>query len=639
MQALPAVVVLALAAFMVEREGGFGITVWAPVALVVLALAVTVAFAAGGRLRDAPRLTLVAIGCFAAFAAVAFASIGWAEVRGDAWQGSNKALLYLVEFALLAAWPIAADGLWPLLLVFAAVVCAEGVWTVERIAHSTDVSQFTIGTRLSEPLGYPNATAALYMIVAWLMLGLATRTWLSAWARGVAFGLTGLSAALNLLTESRGSVYTLPLVVIVYFAIVPGRLRSAAAVGVVALAFLPMVRPVLDVYGAQPARLPSTFGRAIGVALVFSAFLGVAGVLFAYVDRRWTPSKLVVRGWTATLVAVVLLGLGTTAAVTSPWAHLGDAWHSFKYTGEPTGLSSHFGGLGSARYDFWRVGLTEFKRHPVAGIGMDNFVVPYLQQRRSQEQPNNPHSLFVRLLSQTGVLGTLLFVAFLVAALVGVLRIPAGRGRDLARILTVGFSVWLLHGLVDWLWEMPVLGVLAIGLLGLACGLAPRRAAPEPRRRRSIVWVAAAAGGLVAVVAAVSLALPWLAQRQVQAAASGWRTDPAGAFSALDRARSLDPLSDQADLIGGAIASRLHRYDEMRARFAHAVGRSPDDWYANLELGIAASLTGRPQLAASSLARARALNPRDEIVRRVVATYRAGRRIDSDAVDRAFESS
>jgi tetratricopeptide (TPR) repeat protein len=140
-------------------------------------------------------------------------------------------------------------------------------------------------------------------------------------------------------------------------------------------------------------------------------------------------------------------------------------------------------------------------------------------------------------------------------------------------------------------------------------------------------------------VAAASLVFPWFAQRDIQDAAAVWSTDPGAAFSTLDRARSLNPLSEQPDLVAGAIASHLHRYPLMRARFQAAVKRSPDDWYANLELGIAASLTGQHALAASSLARAAELDPREEIVQQVVRTFKAGHRIDSDAIDREFAQS
>jgi hypothetical protein len=77
----------------------------------------------------------------------------------------------------------------------------------------------------------------------------------------------------------------------------------------------------------------------------------------------------------------------------------------------------------------------------------------------------------------------------------------------------------------------------------------------------------------------------------------------------------------------------------MRTRFQAAVKRYPDDWYANLELGIAASLTAQHGLAASSLQRALRLDPGEPIVRSVVRTFDAGRRIDPDAVDREFEAS
>jgi hypothetical protein len=130
--------------------------------------------------------------------------------------------------------------------------------------------------------------------------------------------------------------------------------------------------------------------------------------------------------------------------------------------------------------------------------------------------------------------------------------------------------------------------------------------------------------------------LPWFAQRDVQDAAAVWRTNPAAAFSTLQSAHSLNPLDDQADQVAGAIASHLHRYPLMRARFQAAVNRTPDNWYSNLELGIAASLTGEHALAASSLARAEHLDPGEPIVRDVIKTFDSGRRIDSDAIDQEF---
>ena len=74
-------------------------------------------------------------------------------------------------------------------------------------------------------------------------------------------------------------------------------------------------------------------------------------------------------------------------------------------------------GFGSNRYDFYRVAFDEFLDHPVLGIGADNFQQEYLARGHSDETPRYPHSLELRALSQSGVVGTLAALAGLVAAL------------------------------------------------------------------------------------------------------------------------------------------------------------------------------------------------------------------------------
>ena len=638
MQALPFVIVAGLAAFMVERDGGFAVTVWYPVGLAVLAVAVTLLWSLGRRRgRLAPLVGAAAL-LLTAFTGWGFLSIAWAAVRGDAWDGSNRTLLYLLVFGFLAAWPTTARALWPVLLALSLVVAVEGVATVEHIVRASNPSAFVIGSRLSEPMGYPNATAALSMIMVWLMVGLASRQWLPAPARGLAFGLAGLHLTLNLLAESRGSIFTLPLVALAYLLLVPGRLRSLAALALVAVGFAPVIVPVVRVYGTNSEHLGEAYRRAIDLGLVWAFILVVAGWLFGVADQRVRFSPGAVRRAGVGVVTAGIVAALVVAAVTRPWERLGPAWHSFKYAGEPSVAASHFGGLGSNRYDFWRVGLIEFERHPVQGIGVDNFLVPYLQQRRSSEQPEYPHSLAVDLLSETGIVGALLFAGFLALTVAAVLRIPPGREGELARIVLVGASVWMLHAQVDWLWEMPALGVLGMGLLGAAVGLGPRQERAWAPGGRRLALALGGAVSLAVAAAAASFAFPWAAQREIQHAAAVWRTNSDAALAMLDRAHALNPLSDQADLVAGAIASRLHRFGLARERFRSAVRRSPDDWYANLELGIAASLAGPRDLAASSLRRAAALDPREQIVRGVLRTFTAGRRIDPDAIDREFEA-
>jgi O-antigen ligase len=638
-EGLPFALVAAIAALMVERDGGYAVTVWYPSALGVLALGVTLVVAGRETVRRVAYAAAAPVALFAVFVAWGFLTIAWAAVRGDAWDGANRALLYLAVLALLAVWSASRRVLSVLLLVLAVALVAEGIGTTEHVISGAGAQSYLIGARLSEPLGYPNATAALFMVLVWVMVGLASRPWLPIPARGLALGLASMSLTLNVLTQSRGSVYTLPLVAAVYLLLVPGRLRSLATLAVLGVGFAATAAPVLHVYGTDPEHLAGAYRRAIVVGVVWAVIVALAGVMLGLIDRhvRFTPETVRRAGLAviaAGAVATVLLLLLFT-----PWTRLGTAWHSFRYAGEPGGATSRFGGLGSNRYDFWRVGLIEFRRHPVQGIGVDNFLVPYLQQRRSSEEPVFPHSLAVDLLSETGLVGTVLFLAFLVGVVRALRRIRAGPDRELAGVLLAGAAAWLLHAQVDWLWEMPVLGILGMGLVGSALGLVPRRAEGAAAGPRARALLAPALLAAAVLFSAASLALPWLAQREIDAAGASWRSNPSGAFAQLDHARRLNPLSDQPDLVAGVIASRLHRYGEARNRFERALERSPDDWYANLELGIAASLAGPTQLAESALRRAAALDPGEPIVRGVLRDFLAGRRIDPDAVDRAFANA
>src|ERR1700690_2858679 len=102
-----------------------------------------------------------------------------------------------------------------------------------------------------------------------------------------------------------------------------------------------------------------------------------------------------------------------------PVARVEHGWQTFKggYGADRAGGSRLTSGLGSNRYDFSRVALNEFVAHPLAGIGVDNFQQQYLVHGRSGETPHYPHSVELRTLTETGVLGIVLAVIGLGAAL------------------------------------------------------------------------------------------------------------------------------------------------------------------------------------------------------------------------------
>jgi tetratricopeptide (TPR) repeat protein len=205
-------------------------------------------------------------------------------------------------------------------------------------------------------------------------------------------------------------------------------------------------------------------------------------------------------------------------------------------------------------------------------------------------------------------------------------------------VAVVAFAYWALHGSIDWFWEFPGLAGPAFAWLGLA-GALDRPAAPPGERRSE--WTrrrmtAAALYTLIVVLALISLALPWLAAREVERAADGWRTSPEDAYAILDRARALNPLSARPDLVAGAIAMRESDFPRAEEAFERALDRHGDNWYAELELAVIAALEGRRDEALARLDRAEELNPGEDAVDVVRDGVVSGEPVDPHVLDRIF---
>jgi tetratricopeptide (TPR) repeat protein len=442
-----------------------------------------------------------------------------------------------------------------------------------------------------------------------------------------------------LLSQSRGGALTFPVVAVVFFAIARDRLRCLVALllvgGVVAL----YSTPLLVVFrGIEAKRDPHVLLHRAqhAVVLVFVELLA-AGAVWALVDARWRlPARVTV--WTGrivlTLAVVTVLGGAVAAVVVPQQRHkLDHAWHQFTSNELPVDGTAHFSaGLGSNRYDFWRVAANEFRRHPVNGVGVDNFAIDYAKQRKSDEEPLYPHSLELRVVAQTGVIGALLLGAFLVLATLAGLsgrRLGESDASTAAPLALMPFADWLLHGSADWFWELPPLGLLAIGGVALAAALDTRHERIVRNRRRRMALSLATVGAATALflAALASFAFPLVAQRLVRAAAHGWRADPVKARSRLDRARRLNPLSEQPDLFASEIAGRLKDWPWMNEALRDAIRRDPKDWYSHFELGLVEDVQGHPRAAIAELRRARDLNPREPLVFTALDEIAGGSRV------------
>ncbi len=669
---VPALAAVALFVYWGADGGGYEPTAWEPSALLVLGLLVaTVAGLGPSRLRLS-RPLLLALALLAAYVAFSFLSIAWAPSPGEALDGSNRALLFLLLFALFALLPWRAWTALVTLSAFALGIGAIAVVTLARLGHADQIPALFNGTRLDAPLGYVNGSAALLLAQTVLAIALAARRELPVLLRGLLLALAAAALQLSVLCESRGWLFALPIVLVLALVVqpAPARLRFALwallPFGASALA-LPAL---LDVFEQADAAAPGaatlralvrTSDHAADVALLACAGVLVVGLALGALDRRVRVSAGVARGANRLGAVVALLAVlggivaGFAATDGRPDREIADYWkRSNGYQAAEPG-SSRFAAVGSNRPDFWRVSWEAFAAHPFGGIGQDNWGAYYLRERRSSEQPRWTHSLELRLLAHTGLVGFALFVGFLGAVLTAALapaaRRRAGRlGAGVAAAALLPLVVWLVHGSVDWFWEIPALSgpVLAFAALGGALtrqlsptpfpaaagkgtpfegagraeGIDPavtagRPSAPAPSRRRTLAL--AFAGGGLALLAALALALPYLAERDVAAAASSWPSDPARAFERLDRAADLNPLSARPHLVAGVIALELRASRVARERFSRALERDGEDWFAWFGRGLASSALGDRRRARADLRRARALDPAEPLVREALA--------------------
>jgi len=645
---VPALVAMALFVVWATDQTGYPVTHWAPGGLIVLALLGLALGVVGLDVRAVPLPVKIAVGALAGYTALSFASILWAAVPGDAWEGANRTLLYLLVFALFALWPQRGRsaalllGAWVLAMIGLAAFVALHV----DAAAARSLQLLLPEGRLLYPAGYVNANAAMWLMAFWPSLLLARSERLPWGLRGVLAGGAVLLAEVALLSQSRGSLFSTPVMLVLVFALLPGRVRTfavlvpvAAGIGVAAPAVL-RVGDHLKNGLVQPAAIHSATVATFAAALV----VGLVVAIGAAVEQRrsFSPSaaKRVHRSVAAlAALALVAILVGGLAAAGNPVKRIEHGWHTFKvgYSADSTTGSRLVSGLGSQRYDFYRVALDEFVAHPLVGIGADNFAEPYLEHRRSDDFPHYPHSVELRTLVQTGVIGALLALVGLGGALVGAMR-GLRQSDPLARAVVAaalaGFAYWVVHGSFDWFWEFAGLGAPAFAMLGLACALSPREL-PRPGARH-VGRLGITVGVVLALVAAASLTAPWLSQLQVQSAARIWTKSPQAAYSRLSDAAQLNPLSDEAYSVAGSIALRFGDLTRADHEFALALERTPGDVYATLERGAIASSENDRGRALELLGQAARLDPRDPLTRQALRLTKEGKRVSIEELNRSI---
>lgn len=664
---LPAAAMLAVIVYWAFNQGGYESrptlaaqyqpTAWYVGALVIVGL--WCATALGLRRIRMSRWAAVACAALLAYTAWSFLSVLWAHDQGAAFLGSVRTLVYLAAFATLAMLPWTAWSARVALGAFVAAVGAVAVAIAVKVAFMHDPSSLYLDARLVYPLGYYNADAALLTCAAIVAVALCALRSSPAPLRVVGLVVAAVCLQLAVLAQSRGWLFTLPLVLVLALVLVPGRLRLLASALGPALATAAAAPALAHVYGratvngvalAQPqiGRVLHQQGlHAVRVMLIADVALAILAGVVVTLDRRIVPRaelrRRANRAGAALAALAVVVGIAVALLVTNGHAvaRVEHAWRSFANTSESTGASSsRFGSLGSQRADFWRVAAHEWIAHPLAGIGQDNFAAPYLRLGHTDQEPRWTHSIELRLLVHTGLVGALLFALFIFVVLLAALR---GRERGSPERVAAGIAllplvVWLVHGSLDWFWEFPALSVPALAFAAAATALpaassvGPTAATPlahermrSPSRGRTIAKCGAVA--LLGLGSLVAVTIAFAAAREVQRATQTWEERPALAYAQLRSAHDLLPFDAQIDAVGGAIALNLDEPANARHWFGEVQRSYAEEWLAPFVLGLLEGERGRPgrTRARTLLRRAERLNPRetliDQALRRLPSAY------------------
>lgn len=658
---VPGLLVAGVLLLLATSEGGVRQVDWYPATVFLIALLAVVVAGSAGALATTARPARLAVALLGAFAVFNYLSIAWAGDRGAAWDAANMTLLYFAAFTVFAVWPWSARSAMIVLSAYGLGLAAIGWVVLGDAASAADPTAYFIKLRFSEPVGYPNGDAALFLGAAFALVMLAARREMPWLLRGLALGSCGALVDLTLLSQSRGSLLAGAILIAVCVAAGPGRVRTLVALAAVGAMTWLSVGDLVDVFDVAEAG--GDVGAALevardGLVLSFVTLFGL-GASAGLVERHAEiPERVCRRIGRGIAVVAVIAGLAGTVVVVSaignPVSYAQSRWQAFTdskpLTPQTPGTRLTASLDGRDRDEFWSVALHQLDgARLLGGMGAGNFAIAYARERRGFQEPADPHSLPVRILSQTGVIGAILFLGFLVAAAAGIWR--ARRSPDpLRRAVTTAalaaFAYWFVHASADWLYAIPAVAGPAFAWLGMAValgcapapgagprvGLANGSAEPEgepvpaPRRRTARRGVVVGAVFLCTAAMLAAVVPPWLAATAVDEAAVLWRTDANAAFARLDRARALNPLSDQPDTYAGVIASRLGERDRARRSFARAVKRTPTNWYTRQQLGIEDALAGNGPSALWQLRRARSLNPNEPTTITLIATVRSGRR-------------
>lgn len=613
-------------------EGGFGERVLASAAIAIWWLVIVGLFIRVWPGSRAPQVAIVAGACLAALGALSGTSLLWADDAGRAFADTLLPVAYLGLFAFVVlVSPRSSARSW-LGGLAAAIAAVAAIALLSRVepglfggADRELAEQLPLAAdRLSYPLGYWNALAAVMAIGAVLLV------WLGAHARTV-LGRALATAALALpvlavyLTQSRGGVAAsvVGLAVLVVAGRRRARLLAVAALGGAGGALL-----VALAAGREAFRTPfggeaaESQGLEMGAAIV--ATLAVVALVSHLADRRLSALALPRIDVSPRVAGRLAIAAAVLVVVVAPASGAVDEFS------DPGGFSGaeeeRITVQGSGRYQFWSVALDAFADQPLGGIGAGNYELAWNADPPIPWVVEHAHSLYLKMLAELGVLGPALMLAFLaLGAAAGAARLRRSSGSEVPAALAV-LAAGALSASLEWTWEIPAAFgpvVVAVALLTGLATLRPEwpRGLPERESRSLPEWLGSATSqrerfGLGVALMLAGFACLWISGvvllTEIQLAESRAAVDRGDLDEAATNARyatTIQPWAAEPRLQLAQVEELRGRIDAARDALEEAIERSPEDYQTWIVAARVASAAGMDAEARRASQRAAELSP------------------------------
>jgi len=142
------------------------------------------------------------------------------------------------------------------------------------------------------------------------------------------------------------------------------------------------------------------------------------------------------------------------------------------------------------RIPLWQIAWENFREHPLTGTGGDTYQLIFEQNRPDNYTQSvlHPHSVWLSLLSDTGIFSFVAFAAFSVGCLClafynALSTTRTTRSRALLAGSTAAVTAYLASSTIDWNWYIPASTLPFFALAAVAAGTTPSRRREKDEER------------------------------------------------------------------------------------------------------------------------------------------------------------